>query len=68
MMGNRANTYIDKLCEFEIITEKYAKKPRKVIPASINDLSEDVLTLFYDNGITDEEINLIFEKRTEQLC
>lgn len=68
MMGNRANTYIDKLCEFEIITEKYAKKPRKVIPASINDLSEDVLTLFYDNGITDEEINSAFEKRTEQLC
>lgn len=63
-MGNRANNFIDKLCEFGIVSEKFAKKPRNVLPQSVEDLSEDVKDLLNNGGITDEQIQTVLENRT----
>lgn len=63
-MGNRANNFIDKLCEFGIVSEKFAKKPRTVIPQSVEDLSENVKDFLNNGGITDEQIQTVFENRT----
>lgn len=68
LMGNRANIIMDKLCKFGIVSEKFAKKPRNVVPKSVEDLSEDVKNLLNNGGITDEQIQTVLENRTQTNC
>lgn len=62
-MGNRANTIMNKLYEFGIVSEKNANFPRTVVPKTIDDLSEDVKRLLNNSNITDEELVSVFNGR-----
>ena len=62
-MGNRVNGIMDKLCEMEIIAEKFANQPRKVLVESRDGIPEDVISLFKKCGFSEERISLAFNKR-----
>lgn len=62
-MGNRANTIMNKLYEFGIVSDKNANFPRKVVPETIDDLSEDVKRLLNNSNITYEELASVFNGR-----
>lgn len=64
-MGNRANSIIDKLCKLGVVSEKFAKKPRKVLLNSAEEIPEDVMKLLKNGGITDEDISSAFENRVQ---
>lgn len=59
-MGNRAYVFVKKLFEMGLVTEKFAKQPRKVLPQSIEDLPEEVLKLLLDQGFSAEKVSEIF--------
>ncbi len=62
-MGNRAYSIVEWLFEAGIVSDKNAKQPRKVIPQSFDDISEDVLKLLLNNGFSDEVIASTFHDR-----
>lgn len=64
-MGNRANSIIDKLCKLGVVSEKFAKKPRKVLLNSAEAIPEDVMRLLKNGGISDEDISSAFENRVQ---
>ena len=62
-MGNRASAFIDQLFEMGLVSDKFSKQPRKVLPQSIDDLSEDVLKFLGNNGYSVEDVSRIFSER-----
>lgn len=64
-MGNRANSIIDKLCKLGVVSKKIAKKPRKVLLNSAEEIPEDVMKLLKNGGITNEDISSAFENRVQ---
>lgn len=62
-MGNRAYVFVEKLYEMGLVTEKFAKQPRRVLPQSIDELSEDVLKLLLNNGFSVEAISKVISHR-----
>jgi len=47
----------------QLVSEKFANQPRKVLPESFEDIPADVMKLLSDNGIAEDDILLAFEKR-----
>jgi S-DNA-T family DNA segregation ATPase FtsK/SpoIIIE len=62
-MGNRAADVMDELSRLNIVTEKFAKQPRKVLPQLLEDLSEDTLALLDKYGHPSERIQEILEQK-----
>jgi len=62
-MGNRAYDIIERLENMSIISEKYSNQPRSVIPQTVEDLSEEVISLILNNGFTEEDIENAFHNR-----
>ncbi|MCL2203417.1 MAG: FtsK/SpoIIIE domain-containing protein [Defluviitaleaceae bacterium] len=50
----RANMLLDRLNEIDIVDDPYGKQPRKVIPACVEDLPEDVIDFLESQGYTAE--------------
>ena len=59
----RANSFTDRLCELGIVDGLDAKLPRKVLPQSIADISEEVLEILQSNGFPSEAVAEVFIKR-----
>jgi len=55
-MGNRANDIVDKLFKMNVVTDRFAKQPREVMPLSVEEIPGDVLELLAQNGITTDDI------------
>ncbi|MDL2232131.1 hypothetical protein LJC63_00940 [Ruminococcaceae bacterium OttesenSCG-928-L11] len=55
-MGNRANNILEQLTRLGIVDDKDANKPRKVLPQSIDDLSNKTMNLLINNGVSMAEI------------
>lgn len=64
-MGNRADAILDRLQEMGIISEKFAKQPRSVLPKSVEDISPSVIEFLTRNGISQEDMASIFERKPE---
>lgn len=62
-IGNRANTFIERLAKMKFISGKSANLPRKVLPESLEDLCEEARLFFKANNIADEEIMEAISKR-----
>lgn len=62
-MGNRANEIMDIMCKFGIVSDKNANKPRKVLPKTIADIPEYVVSFLEENGVTSEKIYDILERK-----
>lgn len=67
-MGNRAYNIVEQLCEMKIVDEKFANQPRKVIPACIEDLSPEIISLLERYGYSTEYIEDVFGNRSGQKC
>ncbi len=55
-MGNRAYNIIDRLCEMGLVAEKFSNQQRKVLPKSVDDISEELMDFLSDHGVFSEEI------------
>ncbi|MDE7275011.1 MAG: hypothetical protein K2N95_18530 [Lachnospiraceae bacterium] len=53
---NRASQFIEKLYDLGIVGDLDAKLPRKVLSQAVDDVSEDVLKLLMDNGVSEEAV------------
>ena len=62
-MGNRANEFIDKLCEAGLISEKFSNQPRKVIPQSVEDIPEEVMNFLKRQGKSIDDVTAAISKR-----
>lgn len=62
-MGNRANDILDKLFEMGIISEKFAKQPRRVLIKSFSEIPDNVMGFLRKNGYTEAQIASIFDKK-----
>ena len=60
-MGNRANYVMDELFRLGLVSDKYHNQPRKVLPKSYEELSEEVINLL--NRLSCEDID--FENRED---
>lgn len=65
--GNIANNIMQQLCEYGLVSEPFAKRPRKVLPKSLNDISQEVIDLLNNNGISHEMISTVLENKQLQL-
>jgi S-DNA-T family DNA segregation ATPase FtsK/SpoIIIE len=63
-MGNRANAIVEKLFQMNLVTGKFANKPRVVIPKSVDGLSDDVMGLLSKNRISFGDIVSAFQGRS----
>lgn len=63
-MGNRANEIMDRLCEFGLISEKFANQPRTVLPQSVEDIPGKVMFLLARWGKSAEDIAAALSKRS----
>lgn len=63
-MGNRANGIMDKLCEAGLVSGKFSNQPRKVLPRSVEDISDSVMGLLKQNGISVENVFAAISNRT----
>ena len=63
-MGNRANEIMDRLCEFRLISEKFANQPRKVLPQSAEDIPFKVKYFMTRWGKSAEDIAAALSKRS----
>lgn len=63
-MGKRANEIIDMLCEKGIITGKFANQPRKVIPACIEDVPNEIINFLVKYGYNQEQIKNMFNEKS----
>lgn len=64
-MGNRAYDIVDQLCEMGLVSEQFAKQPRKVIPVCIEDLSPEVVSLLDQYGYGKDQIEGVFKTKSE---
>lgn len=62
-IGNRANHFMDKLTDMKIVSDKHGNLPRKVLPQTIEELSEEAREFFKINAIKNEAITDAFNKR-----
>lgn len=62
-MGNRANEIVERVYSMGIISKKFAKQPRTVLPESISDLPAEVIDLLNRNGITNSDIEDAINRR-----
>jgi len=62
-MGNRASEIMDKLCEWGIVSEKFSKQPRKVLPQAIEDIPDAVLQFLENRGFPAEAVTDAINKR-----
>ena len=65
-MSNRVTDIMKILEELHIVTEQFSKQPRRVIPACIEDLSPDIVSMLEQYGYAKENIEDIFRNRAEQ--
>ena len=63
-MGNRVNKIMDRLCEFGLISEKFANQPRKVLPQSVEDIPFKVTYFMTRWGKSVEDIAAALSKRS----
>ncbi|MCL2717238.1 MAG: hypothetical protein FWE14_00435 [Lachnospiraceae bacterium] len=63
-MGNRADAILDSLYSMNLITDRNAKQPRTVLPNSIGEVSDDVISFLQANDISEEDITEILESKT----
>lgn len=63
-MGNRVNKIMDRLCEFGLISEKFANQPRKVLPQSVEDIPFKVTYFMTRWGKSAEDIAAALSKRS----
>lgn len=63
-MGNRVNEIMVKLFDIGLITEKFANQPRKVLPQSVGDISEDVVKLLENHGYRRNDVSNAINKRS----
>lgn len=62
-MSNRADTIINKLCELGLLSEKFANQPRKVIPQSVEDIPDKVMSLLTRRGVSVDDVAAALNKR-----
>lgn len=60
-IGKRANEIIAAFNKMGVATDKFSNQPRKVIPASIDELSPETVNLLNKYGYTTGQINEIFK-------
>jgi len=59
----RACRFLDRLREFEVVSDVHAKLPREVLPTTFDELSRDVLEFLNRHGYTTERIQAAFNSR-----
>lgn len=64
-MGNRADAILDRLQEMGIVSEKFSKQPRNVLPKSYEDIPQDVIDFLIRNGVSQEDIASVFNCEPE---
>ena len=62
-MGNRADTIIDKLCEFGLLSEKFANQPRRVLPQSVEDIPDKIMDILARQGKSVDDVAAALSKR-----
>jgi S-DNA-T family DNA segregation ATPase FtsK/SpoIIIE len=67
-MSNRVNAIMDRLFAMNLVADKFANQPRAVVPMSMEDISDDVMMLLMENGISEDAIAEAVLKRSEQEC
>ncbi len=65
-MSNRVTDIMKTLEGLHIVTEQFAKQPRKVIPICVEDLLPETVELLEQNGYGLEQIEAIFNNKEEQ--
>lgn len=63
-MGKRANGIVNLLCEKGIITERFAKQPRKVIPACIEEVPNETINFLEMYGYDQEQVKNVFNEKS----
>ena len=60
---------MDELLRMDIVSEQFANQPRAVTPESVEDISEEAMTLLSANGISVDDISAAIGSRigTQQL-
>lgn len=64
-MSNRVTDIMKVLETLHIVTEQFSKQPRKVIPACVEELSPETVSLLEHYGYTTEHIRKILEAKGE---
>jgi DNA segregation ATPase FtsK/SpoIIIE-like protein len=59
----KAKSYLEKMFSWGVISELYAKQPRKVKPTCYEDLSVEVISFLNSYGYTEENIREAFKSR-----
>lgn len=62
-MGNRVIEIMDKLCEFGLISEKFANQPRRVLPQSVEDIPGKVMNFLMCQGKSVEDVATALSRR-----
>jgi len=65
-MGKRSDVVLDKLHKMNLVTEKFSKQPRSVIPKCYDDLSDEVVNLLNRYGYTEEQVKEVFLSKGER--
>lgn len=64
-MGNRVDGIMDELLKLGIVSDKFANQPRKVLPQSIEDISDQAMAILSANGVSIEEVQTAIDSRSE---
>lgn len=60
---NRANRFIERLCDLDIVSDLDAKLPRKILPQSVGELSDDTICFLKHSGFSVEDVSAAIEDR-----
>lgn len=63
-IGNRINDIMEQLVQMKLISEKNAKKPRKVFIQSAEDLSDDVSHFLKSYGYSPDDIDAAINSKS----
>ncbi|WRS27321.1 FtsK/SpoIIIE domain-containing protein [Oscillospiraceae bacterium MB08-C2-2] len=67
-MGNRAAAIVDELFRLNIISEKFANQPRRVIPHKVEDLSDEAKRILFKYGVSMDTIATECGKQQRPNC
>lgn len=66
-VGNRAYGIADQLYELGLISKQFAKQPRQVLPQSVEEIPDGVMTFLLSSGFSTEDVENAFCGRTGRL-
>jgi hypothetical protein len=63
MGSKKADELLEELYKLNLISDQFAKQPRKVLPACVEDLSEEVVRFLERNGNTSERVEKLLDAK-----